>query len=65
MSKVEMQYVKKSLIMMLNHKEIEDIMQEYERYYTNKDILERILPVESLKLEKKEYKILCNQVHIV
>ena len=38
-SKVQMLFSKKSLFLMLNHREIEDIMKEYELYYTKKSII--------------------------
>ena len=50
---------------MLNHREIEDIMKEYELYYTKKSIIETILPRDIFKFEKKDFKVLCNQVKIV
>ena len=43
--KVEIRFIRKTLIMMLNKKEIEEIMKEYEKFYFKKDILERILPL--------------------
>jgi hypothetical protein len=40
-------------------------MEMYERYYTKKTIFDRILPIETLAVDKRDYKTLIDQATIV
>jgi hypothetical protein len=53
-----MEFLKKTAVLMLNHTHIEDSLKEAEDFYSKIDILERILPVELLGLQKRGYKLL-------
>lgn len=53
-----MEFLKKTAVLMLNRTHIEESLREAEEFYTKIDILERILPVELLGLQKRGYKLL-------
>lgn len=53
-----MEFLKKTAVLMLNRTHIEESLMEAEDFYSKIDILERILPVELLGLQKRGYKLL-------
>lgn len=63
--KIEVEFLKKTSIVMLNRKDFETTIEFYEEYYTKKAIVERILPVEVLGLQKRGFKYLSEHTVIV
>jgi hypothetical protein len=54
----EMEFLKKTAVLMLNKSHLEESLREAEEFYSKIDILEHILPVELLGLQKRGYKLL-------
>jgi hypothetical protein len=56
--KVSLSFKEKSLMVMLHKQSIETEMQIFEDYYFKKKLIEKLLPIDLLRLTKKQMKTL-------